>query len=116
MNRLSMENNGNAAFIKAAYEAVNQYLKTEQVTDVDAPDHELFTVWICKALQNNKALIGCANADAAGMYFEVTYNGDRKEIYLDVYRKADNVCIPLKEYQDPVRPENGVRYVTNVKR
>jgi hypothetical protein len=27
------------------------------------------------------------------MYYELTYNGDKKEWYLDVYRKFENVVI-----------------------
>jgi hypothetical protein len=29
------------------------------------------------------------------MYFEATYNGDKKEMYLDAYKKEKNVCIKL---------------------
>lgn len=25
-----------------------------------------------------------------GIYYEVTYNGDKKEVYLDAYKKFDN--------------------------
>lgn len=27
------------------------------------------------------------------MYYEVTYNGDKKEVYLDAYKKFENRCI-----------------------
>lgn len=27
------------------------------------------------------------------MYYEVTYNGDKKETYLDAYKKWENVCV-----------------------
>jgi hypothetical protein len=27
------------------------------------------------------------------MYYELTYNGDKKELYLDAYKKWDNRCI-----------------------
>ena len=30
-----------------------------------------------------------------GMYYEVTYNGDKNEIYLDAYKKFENRCIKL---------------------
>ena len=29
-----------------------------------------------------------------GMYYELTYNGDKKELYLDAYKKWENVAIP----------------------
>ena len=31
-----------------------------------------------------------------GMYYELTYNGDKKELYLDVYKKWENKCIKLE--------------------
>ena len=53
---------------------------------------DVFVVWFCKTLQNWKALLSTTVPD--GMYYEVTHNGDRDEIYLDVYKKWENVCIP----------------------
>lgn len=53
---------------------------------------EVFTVWKCKALQNWKFLLSTTLFD--GMYYEVTYNGDKKEWYLDAYKKFENKCIP----------------------
>ena len=64
---------------------------------VDATDNALiteedvFVVWFCKTLQNCKALLSTNVAD--GMYYEVTYNGDKNETYLDAYKKWKNVCI-----------------------
>ena len=40
---------------------------------------------MCKTLQNNKALLSTNIYD--GMYFECTYNGDKKELYIDAYKK-----------------------------
>lgn len=54
------------------------------------PD-ELYIVWFCKVLGNWKALV---STDAVpGMYWEVTYNGAKKETYVDTYKKAFNDCI-----------------------
>ena len=52
---------------------------------------EVFIVWFSKTLQNWKALISTTISD--GMYYEVTYNGDKKETYLDAYKKWENVCV-----------------------
>lgn len=30
-----------------------------------------------------------------GMYYEVTYNGDKNECYIDAYKKWQNVCIEM---------------------
>lgn len=35
-----------------------------------------------------------------GMYYELTYNGDKKEWYLDAYKKLKNRCIPMPENDD----------------
>ncbi|WP_440249254.1 DUF6275 family protein [Dialister succinatiphilus] len=48
----------------------------------------VFIVWFCKTLQNWKALVSTTLPD--GMYYEVTYNGDKKEVYLDAYKKFEN--------------------------
>lgn len=32
-----------------------------------------------------------------GMYYEITYNGDKGEMYLDAYKKMHNECIKIKE-------------------
>ena len=50
--------------------------------------NDVFMVWACKTLQNNKALLSTTLSD--GMYYECTYNGDKKEMYVDVYKKWEN--------------------------
>ena len=52
---------------------------------------DVYVVWFCKTLQNWKALLSTNVSD--GMYYEVTYNGDKKETYLDAYKKWQNCCI-----------------------
>lgn len=54
---------------------------------------DVFIVWMCKTLQNNKALVSTTLFD--GMYYEITFNGDKKEFYLDAYKKWENKCIEL---------------------
>lgn len=55
----------------------------------------VYIVWNCKTLQNNKALLSTSLKD--GMYYEITLNGDKKEIYLDAYKKFENKCIKIEE-------------------
>ena len=52
------------------------------------PDFNVFIVWKAKILQNWKYLISSTLCD--GMYYELTYNGDKKEWYLDAYKKFEN--------------------------
>lgn len=54
-------------------------------------EDEIYVVWLCKILQNNKALLSTNKPD--GLYFELTYNGDKKELYLDAYKHQWNECI-----------------------
>ena len=54
----------------------------------------VFVVWFSKTLQNFKALVSTTVSD--GMYYEITYNGDKKEIYLDAYKKWKNKCIKVE--------------------
>ncbi len=49
----------------------------------------VYVVWSCKTLQNNKALLSTTLFD--GMYYECTYNGDKKELYFDAYKKWENI-------------------------
>ena len=50
---------------------------------------DVYIVWFSKTLQNWKALVSTNVSD--GMYYEITYNGDKKETYLDAYKKFDNI-------------------------
>jgi hypothetical protein len=56
------------------------------------PD-EVYVVWYCKTLQNAKALLSTPLPD--GMYYEVTLNGDKNEIYFDAYKKFQNKKVVL---------------------
>lgn len=54
----------------------------------------VFIVWKCKTLQNWKWLISTDLSD--GMYYEVTYDGDKQKFYLDAYKKFENVVIDFQ--------------------
>ena len=51
---------------------------------------DMYVVWFCKTLQNWKALVSGVNIKE---YIEVTYNGDKGETYVDVYKKMCNRCL-----------------------
>lgn len=74
-----------------AIEIVRNYIVEHLDKSDSIPDFEVFVVWKCKALQNWKFLISSTLFD--GMYYEMTYNGDKKEWYLDAYKKFENRCI-----------------------
>lgn len=52
----------------------------------------VFVVWSCKTLQNYKALLS-TTVKGDGIYAEYTFNGDKGELYEDVYGKITNRCI-----------------------
>jgi len=76
---------------KKALDIVKQYILEHMDKSDPEPVFELYTVWKCKILQNWKYLISSTLYD--GMYYEVTYNGDVKEWYLDAYKKFENRVI-----------------------
>jgi hypothetical protein len=65
-------------------------------------DFDVYVVWFSKTLQNWKALVSTTLPDK--MYYEVTYDGDLGQAYLDAYVKIDNVCI--KDQLDPSKQLN----------
>jgi hypothetical protein len=60
-------------------------------THVRFTNEDVYVVWFCKVLQNWKALVSSTLPD--GMYYEVTWNGDKEQVYIDAYKKFDNVSI-----------------------
>ena len=71
-----------------AIEIVKQYIIEHLDKSDDTISFDVYIVWKCKALQNWKWLISSTLFD--GMYYELTYNGDKKEFYLDAYKKFEN--------------------------
>lgn len=84
---------GNDEFVRNAKSALVQYLTEKR--NYDIAESNVYVVWLCKVLQNNKALLSTAVED--GMYYEVTYNGEKGEMYLDAYEKRENVCFKIWE-------------------
>ena len=70
-------------------EYTNGHLDATDSIKIEAS--QVYIVWCCKTLQNSKALLSTTLPD--GMYYEITYNGDKDEIYFDAYKKFDNIKI-----------------------
>ena len=89
-------NKNKVEFIPLAQQTVLDYVRVHlDVTDnVNVSINDIYVVWFCKTLQNWKALVSTTLPD--GMYYEVTYNGDKKEIYLDAYKKFENKHIKVQ--------------------
>ena len=84
--------------------------------EVDFPFNEdtVYTVWTCKTLQNWKALISTSLKD--GMYYECTYDGNKKKLYLDAYKKFEHQEIKFdNETEERIKQENKAAATSAVK-
>lgn len=68
---------------------VNWYNSQVGTTKIDLDN--VFIVWSCKILQNYKCLAS-TTVSGDGIYAEYTYNGDKQELYEDIYDKVQNTC------------------------
>lgn len=68
---------------------VEWYNKNRPETPIDLSN--AYIVWSCKTLQNYKCLAS-TTVSGDGIYAEYTYNGDKQELYEDVYGKISNAC------------------------
>jgi len=74
-------------------EIVRDYVNEHLDKSDPIPQFEVYTVWKSKILQNWKYLVSTTLPD--GMYYEMTYDGDKNRWYLDAYKKFDNQCITV---------------------
>ncbi len=82
-------------FLNLCKETVAEYFNNhkDKTDNVLITKDNVYIVWYCKTLQNWKALASTDIAD--GMYYELTLNGDKNELYFDAYKKWENQCIKL---------------------
>ncbi len=66
--------------------------KLEKTDNISFVLEDVYVVQFCYILQNWKALVSTRLTD--GMYYEVTYDAQQDQIYLDAYKKWENVLIP----------------------
>lgn len=83
---------GNQEFVNLCKRTVLDYYNN-LAGDIKLCENDVYIVWICKVLQNNKALVSTTVED--GMYYELTYNGDKGELYLDAYKKIENIGLKI---------------------
>lgn len=57
---------------------------------------QVYCVWSCKTLHHIKGLFSSDVANAKGLYWEATYNGLKKELYVDRYRKEENKAFNIE--------------------
>ena len=83
----------NENFVDVCKAVVVDYFneKKDKTDDKKLELEDVYVVWLCKTLQNHKDLLSTTVSD--GMYYECTFNGDKNELYMDVYKKWENICI-----------------------
>lgn len=106
-------------FELAACTAISRYFNDNaDVTGVYLSPDDIYTVWSCKTLQNNKGLFTTPVKD--GLYYEATYNGDKQELYIDCYQKLKNfavkVCRIKQQSPYPLSPSGrGLSFLVQAK-
>lgn len=88
----------NKEFVELCKEKVVDYNNnginvTNTKSSVAITTDSVYVVWLNRTLQNNKALLSTTVED--GMYYEVTYNGDKNVVYFDAYYHEYNAEIKL---------------------
>jgi hypothetical protein len=78
-------------------------LVTHNFNELFFPDAEspakfgqFYVVWFAKTLDNWKALV--STDIVSGQYWEVTYDGNKNQTYVDHYVKRSNTCITDEVY------------------
>ena len=84
---------GNTEFTEKAKKLVREYTANHLDKADETPAFEVFVVWNAYILGNAKALLSTTLPD--GMYYEVTFNKAKNEIYLDAYKHAENICYTI---------------------
>ena len=82
---------GNEEFLRLCKAKVAEYTNShmDKTDGKQITVQDVYVVWSCKTLQNSKALLSTTVPD--GMYYELTYNGDKHELYFDAYKKFQNI-------------------------
>lgn len=81
-------------FLKLCARKVAEFENTRIGNTETIDRDDTFAVWTCKTLQNSKAILSAKNKGA--YMYEFTMNGDKEEIYIDVYQKVINIPIDLQ--------------------
>jgi len=76
-------------FLNVCHNAILQYYSNQDKTCKDT-----HVVWYSKSIQNHKCTMIGVYPD--NIYFEFTYNGDKNEVYMDVYEKIDKIVGTLE--------------------
>lgn len=97
-----------AYIYKAKYLAAFAYFRSaserEEAVLLPSPD-DFYITWFSKTLQNWKALV--STDIEPGLYWEITYDGNKDQSYVDAYVKEDNFCMTDEELHFNINLEEG---------
>mgnify|MGYP004597480405 CR=1 FL=1 len=81
-------------FLKLAKSTVAAYASTllELVHEPEIAEDDVYISSFHKSLKNWKALLITKNHPKDGMCYEVTFDGDQSKLYLDAYKKFQNIA------------------------
>ena len=81
-------------FLNEAKQIIFNKVKDEgKVVSHSNIDDIVYVVWYCWILENQKCLISTTIPD--GKYYEITYNKERNEMYVDTYVRTENIKVEL---------------------
>lgn len=80
-------------FVAQAKRLLIDYVDSHYSTEFEKPVFEVYVVWFVKVLQHWKALVATDRPD--GKYYEITFNGDKGEAYIDEYQKIKNTTVRI---------------------
>lgn len=81
-------------FLKEAKQIIFNKVKNEnKVFSHSNVDDVVYVVWYCWILENQKCLISTTIPD--GKYYEITYNKERQEMYIDTYVRSENFKVEV---------------------
>ncbi len=77
-------------FMEKCTDMVLEYYNSNvEITDnYQITEADVYIVWMCSILGNNKALLSTTVSD--GMYYEITFDNNNKTLYFDAYKKWDH--------------------------
>ena len=70
-------------------EAFSDDVPERDIFSDNTPEYEVFVEWYSMTLQHFNARLSTTLFD--GMHYEVIYNGDTDELYLNVYKEVEKI-------------------------
>lgn len=97
-------------FLKLAKSTVAAYANTllEIVHEPEISEDDVYVSSFHKSLKNWKALLITKNHSKDGMYYELTFDGDQSKLYLDAYKKFQNIAFKYGQHVETDKPVEPV--------